>query len=85
MDSFHKLCKNINYKSLARTQGICPIFMEHNNIIQIIIGYYKKLILEETTYDAWNWEVLLNLRPFAGRCITCRVGNGSDANFWFDS
>lgn len=35
--------------------------------------------------DSWNWNSLLSLRPLAERFITCTVGSGKEASFWFDN
>ena len=40
--------------------------------------------VEPASNDPWTWKVLLGLRPLAQQFVTCKVGNGSKASFWFD-
>lgn len=41
--------------------------------------------VEEKQTDSWNWKSVLRLRHLAGNFISCTVGNGSFASFWYDS
>ena len=41
--------------------------------------------LDESKVASWTWKALLKLRPLAERFITCTLGNGDKASFWFDS
>ncbi|KAL1188007.1 hypothetical protein V5N11_026319 [Cardamine amara subsp. amara] len=40
---------------------------------------------EVKSSSSWLWNSLLKLRPLARQFITCSVGDGKLASFWFDS
>ncbi|KAL1193284.1 hypothetical protein V5N11_033618 [Cardamine amara subsp. amara] len=41
--------------------------------------------VEVQSTSSWIWKFILSLRPLAKRFLSCKVGDGNNASFWFDN
>lgn len=74
------LCLRLIWLIFSGSKSLWVAWHKHHHLNNMSFWAIK-----EHQRDSGSWKSLLNLRPLAERFVTCSVGNGLNAKFWYDS